>query len=52
MGIPFCKNQGFPNFPPATSKIGNSFSKTSVIIAEHCSSDETLKICFHIFYLL
>ena len=52
MGIPFCKNQGFLNFPPATSQIGNSFSKTFVIIVECCSSDEPLKTFFHIHFLL
>ena len=42
------KIRGFPIRPPATSQIGNSFSKTSVMIAEHCSSDGPLKICSHI----
>ena len=52
MGIPFCKIRGFPNCPTATSQIGNSLSKTSVTIAECCSSDEPFEKSFHIFSLL
>ena len=50
MWIPFCKIWGFPNCPTATSQIGNSLSKMSVITAECCSSDEPLKIFFHILF--
>ena len=32
-GFPFVL-RGFPNCPPATSQIGNSLSKTSVLTAE------------------
>ena len=47
MGIPFCKkNRGFPNLPPATSQIGNSPYKTSVIIDQCCGLEGPLKIFF------
>ena len=51
-GFPFVKIRGFPNCPPATSQIGNSLSKTSVIFTECCSSDEPLQIFFHVSFFV
>ena len=41
--IPFVEIKGYPNFPPATSHIGNSLSKTSVISIEYYGPDGHLK---------
>ena len=43
MGIPFCKYQGFPNLSPATSQIGNSLFKTTVLSVEYCCPDGPFK---------
>ena len=51
MGIPFCKNQGFPKLSPAMSQIGNTLSKTSVITIEYCGSGGPLEIFLLIFFL-
>ena len=40
------KMRGFPNCPPATSQIGNSFIKTSVISVQDKGPDGVLKIKF------
>ena len=50
-GFPFVKTRGFPNCPPATSQIGNSLFKTSVMNIEHCSPDEPLEFLFSYYVL-
>ena len=50
-GFPFVKTEGFPNCPPATSHLGISLFKTSVIIAECFSLDRPLNIFFRFFFL-
>ena len=50
MGIPFCKNGGFPKLSAATSQIGNSLFKTSVIIGEGCSSERPLEMFFRVLF--
>ena len=49
MGIPFYKSQGFPKLSPATSQIGNSLYKMSVLTVEYCGLFGPLKRYF--FYI-
>ena len=41
---------GFPNCTPATSQIGNSLSKTSVITVEYCGPDRAFKNIIFFFF--
>ena len=57
MGIAFYKKKkkkkrDFPNCPPATSQIGNSLMKTSVITVKNCCSNGPFKMNFRYFFLV